>query len=976
MAIFVILFFCLLLDDQAKTIGRIMSHYAFLIPLLLSTFFSNAVAANALKILSENENELTLEFTLPPFNIETLHTNGQSCQRIYLPDLTKTLQQGYPELPVKALLMQVPQDGEITTQLVETQAEILENVDLCPVPKPLVLDNGEKTWQFIRNDGAYQEPDFFPNVLFAFGSRGILRGVSVSRLQVFPLQWNPVTQQLRYFNQIRFQVQFENPLPKPTRTKSANRQPKVADVYETLLQRTIFNYQGQPLSTPSLINNTRSRNVAENSRRQEEPPPRHVRQSDVLRIAITEDGIYRLSYEALANVGLQPQLLNPQRLHLYNQGKEVAIRVIVEEQFKPGDAIEFYAQGINNNFTNTNVYWLYWRKKGAGKRMAQIDGSVTGKGEKINAFLEHLHFEKNSRIWQETPDAPEQDYWFWKRLSAPDTEKYSLNIPSPSAELTEAIVRVGFQDYSYSTHHTIIKLNDTQIGEESWDDESIYIQEMPVSSELFNDGNNELIIRVPGDTDAKKDVIYLNWIEVKYWRTFEAVNDQLVFTVNRNGAVTVPKLSQSDILIYDITNPNAAAEVINFAVDGDKQNYQATFETAVESEKTYYISTTQQIKSPSSITLWQPTGLKSLKNGADYILITTPEFLPAVEPLCELRRKQGLRVKSVSVEDIYNEFNNGLFAPVAIKNFLQYAYEHWNRPAPTYVLLVGDANLNYKSEKTKKGNKVPVHLSQAYFSGDLFTPDDSWYVNVDGDYILPDMFIGRIPGSSSEVVAELIDKIIRFEESPRENPRKVLLVADSNAEFEDENEIIFDYLPTSFAADKIYLRDYLAGVEKKEKKKKKIAQATQDIIASINGGVMISSYIGHGTMDRWSQSKGLFKPDNVHTLSNEEQLAFVVMLTCINGYFADPNKYSLAEEFILARGGAIGTFAPSNVSYSWEDEILAHEIFSTIFAEGNRILGAITTQAKIATYGRGGSETLVQMFTLFGDPATRLKDWR
>ena len=99
------------------------------------------------------------------------------------------------------------------------------------------------------------------------------------------------------------------------------------------------------------------------------------------------------------------------------------------------------------------------------------------------------------------------------------------------------------------------------------------------------------------------------------------------------------------------------------------------------------------------------------------------------------------------------------------------------------------------------------------------------------------------------------------------------------------------------------------------------------------------------------------------------------MLTCINGYFVDRNKYSFAEEFLLARGGAIGAFAPSNVSYTWEDQILADAIFSNIFEQGNRTLGVITTQAKITAYEQGASQNVLQMFTLFGDPAVSLKEW-
>jgi hypothetical protein len=71
---------------------------------------------------------------------------------------------------------------------------------------------------------------------------------------------------------------------------------------------------------------------------------------------------------------------------------------------------------------------------------------------------------------------------------------------------------------------------------------------------------------------------------------------------------------------------------------------------------------------------------------------------------------------------------------------------------------------------------------------------------------------------------------------------------------------------------------YVESVDK-DGRAEKIAQATLDIISSFNDGVMISNYIGHGVVDRWSGSKGLFKQENVHTLSNEEQLAFALMLT-------------------------------------------------------------------------------------------------
>jgi len=962
--------------------------------LTLSLLFISAISSNAmaekhpyLQIVASDSYGLTLELTAPPFDIETIQTADLNCHQISKPPRWgKTLEPGSPELPVKSVLLQVPQYGDITAQVIEMQEIVWKKIDLCPVPSPRISADGEVTFHLIKNEAAYQT--ISTDALLEIGTREILRGVPVSRLRIFPFHWHPDTQELHYAEKMRLSVLFENPLPmERTRAKEGS-----DDAYDALLEKTILNYQGQyqstlpialPIRAKAESNRLRDLRDLRNVRQADSVPldeasTRQVKQSDALKIEITEAGIYRIFYKDLADAGLQTQYINPERLRLFNQGQEVAIRVISEtkSQFKPGDFIEFYATDIDNIFTETNIYWLYWRKKGFGKRMAQINGFVTGGGEKIEAFYEHLHIEQNAQFWLDTPDAPDQDYWFWQRLNGSDVKEFTLNIPSPmTVPSREAIVRVAFQGRStappHPNHHTLIKLNGTVIGDEFWDGDSTYIQEMNISSEILVAGGNKLTIEMPGDTGAIVDVIYLNWVEIDYWRHFEAVkNDGIGLTVNGNGnlQVTVEKLSQPEIVIYDITHLDEVAEVVNFSVEGEKQNYQATFETQVLGAKTYYLSTTEQIKSPTSIALWAPAKLKAAKSGADYILITDQEFIQAVQPLGELRRRQGLRVKMISVQDIYNEFNDGLTDPTVIKDFLRYAYENWNRPAPTYVFFVGDASLNYRD--TKK-NKVPTHLSASW---EGLTPDDNWYVSVDGNDILPDMLIGRIPGNNAETVAALIDKIIRFEESTHENPRQILLVADSDSEFENLNEVLFGFLPTHLSADKVYLREYLAGVDK-DKRDQIITKASRDISASFNDGVMISNYIGHGLTDRWSRFEDLFNSERVHKLKNEEQLAFTLMLTCINGYFIDPNKYSLAEEFLLSRGGAIAAFAPSNVSYTWEDMILGKEIFSSIFEQGNKIMGIITTQSKMAAYEQGTSQSVLQMFTLFGDPALSLKEW-
>ena len=64
-----------------------------------------------------------------------------------------------------------------------------------------------------------------------------------------------------------------------------------------------------------------------------------------------------------------------------------------------------------------------------------------------------------------------------------------------------------------------------------------------------------------------------------------------------------------------------------------------------------------------------------------------------------MRQAQGLRTAVVDVSDIFDEFGYGLVTPQAIKDFITYAYENWQAPAPQYVLLMGDTTYDYKDNR-------------------------------------------------------------------------------------------------------------------------------------------------------------------------------------------------------------------------------------------------------------------------------------
>ena len=97
--------------------------------------------------------------------------------------------------------------------------------------------------------------------------------------------------------------------------------------------------------------------------------------------------------------------------------------------------------------------------------------------------------------------------------------------------------------------------------------------------------------------------------------------------------------------------------------------------------------------------------------GAEYLLIYHDLF--ADDPLAQpwLLRLDSLRrasfngsVDTIRLSTIYEQFSDGVVTPVAIHDFLKYAYDHWP-VRPTHACLVGDGLMEIRS-RTQTGNLI------------------------------------------------------------------------------------------------------------------------------------------------------------------------------------------------------------------------------------------------------------------------------
>jgi len=694
-----------------------------------------------------------------------------------------------------------------------------------------------------------------------------------------------------------------------------------------------------------------------------------------VKIAISQPGIYGITQLDLTGLGIDTTSLSPDRFRVTHRGQEIDISVsgATDGSFDLGDGITFYVTGIPRTdplyaITDTDVYWL-WLEGNPGLRM-NVAAPTTLTTGILGSHTETVFQEENSAYLSTVDVGTSGDRWLWgNRISAGERrlQTFAASAMTGTGTVDIRVQLLGVTDDIFSAldHHTQIWLNTCLVDDLTWDGISLLVHSGAVASSCLIDGQNTLAIESLGG-NGSVDSIQLDWFEVSYNRKKTAVNNELTYTEPAHAGVRIITLngfSRSDgVLVFDVTDPIHPRQL---AVSAGLWGWAAFKDRFTGSAKDYVAIRPIAFKHPDALVLDAPSSLMDTANGADLIIITHGDMIDAMQPLATFRRNQNLRVAVVDVQDIYDEFAFGVTDPQAIKDFLSYAYQSWALPKPLYVMLAGDGTVNFKWQFVGGSpNYVPTHFYPTADGGTA--PSDHWFVTVDGNDPIPDMFIGRLPVTPANVVGT-VQKIIRYESQTFDGWEKTVQLAADDVEpiFEAMNTELAGQLPASFAVDHLNIRE-MGG-----------QPAGDQLKANIDSGRLITTFSGHGAGYQWAD-ENILNSDDAATRSNGDKLTFLIGLNCASGYFVQPwhqatNKLSMAESFVTeANGGAIGAWVATWVGFSTDQRKLGRNLFKGALNQGNRNLGSATTNALIAALGEGVPEGEINAFHLFGDPSGSL----
>ncbi len=184
-----------------------------------------------------------------------------------------------------------------------------------------------------------------------------------------------------------------------------------------------------------------------------------------------------------------------------------------------------------------------------------------------------------------------------------------------------------------------------------------------------------------------------------------------------------------------------------------------------------------------------------------------------------------------------------------------------------------------------------------------------------------------------------------------------------------------DFVPSTIPVTRVYLTDYCGPPVSPPQP---CPSATLALTQTWGAGVAMVTYAGHASVNRWAHEQLLLN-EHVATFPPSDKLPLVISLDCLDGYWMMPPSYAgLADPRALAEvlmvtpeRGAVAAFATAGLGLVPDEEVMAREIYRALFQEGVTLLGPLTQRGRERMQTAGSH--LAQIYTLFGDPAMRLR---
>lgn len=754
------------------------------------------------------------------------------------------------------------------------------------------------------------------------------------------------------------------------------------------------------------------------------------------KFSLTQTGIYKVTFQDLTAMGMTPPISSSQLAVFGNGGMMLPENNAVprpddllelpiqmhdggDGTFNEGDYFLFYGLSphrvsydtAENRFVHAfNIYsdesfYFVTQSSGIGekKRIQTIDNENLSANLSVHEFTFFDYYESDVVNLCESGKT-----WLGDRYDITSSHSYTFRIPGTPTGTGRMTVRASSSCPTVAAFQ--VSVNQNNIGNVTLRPTSGSLLACLTAADLpFSTSSKDLNVQLTYNKPTSSAIGYLDWIEVEIPCELTLWGGQTSFrNQNTVGEGNITRFDLSGVTasasVWDVTDP---AQTVRLALTSDNQG--AHFKTQTNDLREFILFDGSAFKSVKPISSVANQNLHAT-GAVDMVIVTHPNFLNQANRLAQFRTENdGLSVKVVTPQQVYNEFSSGSQDPIAIRDYMKMIYDRTNKEYPKYLLLFGRPSYDFRGRVQGTELLVPNFQYNIEYIADhrypeylyiseisnQFTSDDALGLldyeegfNGNGLY---DLAIGRFPCITYEQATIAVDKSIRYTEKRNLVPANSSQISNFGdwrnmmafvADDEERNDFVFNADSFSKSVeianknvnfDKIYLDAYQqvsnAGGQR-------YPDAVTDINNRMNRGSLFFTYIGHSGKDGWAAERVLENSD-INKWNNKYNLTALLSLSCTFAFY-DRTAFSPSDYiFFNNNGGAIAVIAAAREAWSLPNNNFGRIFFSQLFSKdenGNYFSISDIQRKSKNIFGppSGGHGNNLCMFVTFGDPSIKL----
>jgi len=197
-------------------------------------------------LLNSDESSTTILFNINGFEKTNTTLFDSEFQIIDLKNEMFSQDVGSPMVPQISQLVAIPNNASVSIEVLETgKIYTFEDINLLPAQKSMY--EGTKDASLRKNTEVYATNKMFPSEIVKVSKPAVFRDFRIVRLEVSPVQYNPVTKEMQVTSTLTVRLNYDNSgeivNPKTTPDRA------IAPSFDRLYRSSIINYDKALKST-------------------------------------------------------------------------------------------------------------------------------------------------------------------------------------------------------------------------------------------------------------------------------------------------------------------------------------------------------------------------------------------------------------------------------------------------------------------------------------------------------------------------------------------------------------------------------------------------------------------------------------------------------------------------------------------------------------------------------------------------------